>query len=133
MLLCQGATVVAFIIMAFLDNSALSMGLGFVFAALYAFALPLETLVIPLIVNDLFGTASYDQILGIMSSMNYLGFALGAPVTNLCYDTFGSYRPVLLIFSLLMIPIGIAFQLIIGKTHKQRAVELQANSGEMAN
>ena len=73
-------------------------------------ALPLETLIIPLIVNDLFGSTSYDKILGIMVGMNYVGYALGAPLVNLCYDVLGSYKPVLLLFSALMIPIAIVFQ-----------------------
>lgn len=118
MLLCQFSTVIAFAVMAFLDSSAIGLVLAMLFAVLYAVALPLETLVIPLIVNDLFGAASYDKILGIMTAMNYAGYALGSPVTNLCYDIFGSYKPVLLLFSGLMIPICIVFQYIIRSAKK---------------
>ena len=118
MLLCQISTVVAFAVMAFLDSSAVGFVLAMLFAVLYAVALPLETLVIPLIVNDLFGAASYDKILGIMTAMNYAGYALGSPVTNLCYDMFGSYKPVLLLFSALMMPICIMFQFVIRAANK---------------
>lgn len=115
---CQLSAVVALAVMAFLDSSAVSLILAMLCAVLYALALPLETLVIPLIVNDLFGAASYDKILGIMTAMNYAGYAFGSPVTNLCYDMFGSYKPVLLLFSALMIPICIMFRFVLRAANK---------------
>ena len=118
LILCQGSTVLAFLAMVFLSPSSSGMVLAMVFAVFYALALPLETLVIPLIVNDIFGVASYDKILGIFCAMNYTGYALGAPIVNLCYDVFGSYKPILLTFSLLMIPICIGFQLVIKAAKK---------------
>ena len=121
LILCQGSTVLAFLAMVFLSPSASGMVLAMVFALFYALALPLETLVIPLIVNDMFGVASYDKILGIFCAMNYTGYALGAPIVNLCYDIFGSYKPILLTFSLLMIPICIGFQFVISATKKEVA------------
>jgi len=120
LILCQGSTVLAFLAMVFLSPSASGMVLAMVFAIFYALALPLETLVIPLIVNDMFGVASYDKILGIFCAMNYTGYALGAPIVNLCYDIFGSYKPILLTFSLLMIPICIVFQFGVSAAQKDK-------------
>ena len=120
MVMCHAATVVAFLLMVFMSGSGLGMVLAIAFALLYAVALPLETLVVPLIANDLFGAASYDKVMGILYAMNYAGFALGSPITNLCYDAFGSYKPVLLIFSVLIIPISIVFQFVINAAHKER-------------
>lgn len=120
LILCQGSTVLAFLAMVFLSPSASGMVLAMVFAVFYALALPLETLVIPLIVNDMFGVASYDKILGIFCAMNYTGYALGAPIVNLCYDIFGSYKPILLTFSLLMIPICIVFQFGVSAAQKDK-------------
>ena len=120
MIVCQGAAVVAFFAMVLMDASALGAVLAVVFALCCALALPLETLVVPLIVNDLFGVASYDKILGIFVALNYTGYALGSPVMNLCYDAFGSYRPILLAFSLLMIPICAVFQFAITGARKEK-------------
>ena len=120
LILCQGSTVLAFLAMVFLSPSASGIVLAMVFAVFYALALPLETLVIPLIVNDMFGVASYDKILGIFCAMNYTGYALGAPIVNLCYDVFGSYKPILLTFSLLMIPICIVFQFGMDAAQKEK-------------
>ena len=80
---------------------------------LLALALPLETLVIPLIANDLFGTASYEKILGIFMAMNYAGYALGSPVTNLSFDLFGSYKPMIIVLGILIFAILVFFQFII--------------------
>lgn len=120
MLLCQGATVVAFVLLAVLDNSVLGMAGAVIFAVLYALALPLETLAVPLIVNDLFGAASYDKLLGILSAMNYAGYALSAPLVNLCYDITGSYTPILLLFSFLMIPTAVVFQFALRASDKEK-------------
>lgn len=121
LVLCQGSTVLAFLAMVLLNPSSSGMVLAMVFALFYAIALPLETLVIPLIVNDMFGAASYDKILGIFCAMNYTGYALGIPIVNLCYDIFGSYKPILITFSILMIPICIVFQIGICSAHKEKA------------
>ena len=113
LIVCELSAVVAYALLAFLDTSAVGLVLAMIFGILYAVALPLETLVIPLITNDLFGAASYDKILGIMTAMNYTGYALGNPLVNLSYDIFGTYKPVLLFFSALMIPICIVFQFVV--------------------
>lgn len=120
MIVCQGSAVAAFALLALVSNSLMGKIFAFSFAFLYALALPLETLVIPLIANDLFGSASYDKLLGIMLSMNYTGYALGGPIVNLCYDKFGTYTPVLWILSGLTVILLIIFQFVISAAHKQK-------------
>lgn len=120
MIVCQLAGVVGFIAMIFIQSSMTGMVLAVIFALLYALSLPLETLVIPLIVNDLFGNASFDKIMGMFIAMNYTGYALGAPIINLCFDTLGSYKPAFLIYSALMLITMIVFQRVLNKATKQR-------------
>ncbi len=120
MILCQGATVLAFVLMLLLDSTGLGMVLAVGFALLYALALPLETLMIPLISNDLFGTASFDKFLGIMTAVNYAGFALGALITNVCYDVLGSYKPIFLVFGVMMVLACVVFQFAIPEAHKEQ-------------
>ena len=119
-LICHSATTISFLLMAFLQASEFGKIQAIVFAVLFALAIPLETLVIPLIVNDLFGAASYDKILGICIAMNYIGYSIGCPLVNLGYDIIGSYSPILLVFGVLMIPTCIAFQLIISTAQKEK-------------
>lgn len=119
-LLCHCATTISFLLMAFLQASDFGKIQAILFAVLFALAIPLETLVIPLIVNDLFGAASYDKILGICIAMNYIGYSIGCPLVNLGYDIIGSYSPILLVFGLLMIPTCVVFQLIISAAQKEK-------------
>ena len=95
---------------------------------LYSLALPLETLVVPLIANDLFGLASYDRILGILLCMNYSGYALGAPLFNLCFDSFGSYVPILWICSGIMVTVAVIFQFILNASHKDKQAVLNEST-----
>lgn len=118
MIACQMSAVVAYALLAFLTDSAAGLAVAMIFAVLYAVALPLETIVIPLFTNELFGAASFDKILGIMAAMNYTGYAVSSPLVNLSYDAFGSYKPALLLFSALMIPICIITQLVIRAANK---------------
>ncbi len=128
MTICQLAGAVAFATMLFITPSTMGMVLTMVFALLYALSLPLETLVVPLIVNDLFGNTSYDKLLGMFIAMNYSGYALGAPVVNLCYDKFGSYKPAFLIYSILMVVCCVVFQFVIRSAHKEKEKVIAASS-----
>ena len=72
---------------------------------------------IPLIVNDLFGDASFDKIMGVFIAMNYTGYALGAPIINLCYDMLSSYKPAFVLYSGLMLVTLFVFQGILKRSH----------------
>ena len=111
MIVCQIAAIVAFLALMFSGPTPVGLLLSMVFAVLYSVSLPLETLIIPLLVNDFFGAISYDQILGIYAAINYAGYALGAPIVNWCYDLFGSYKPIFLLFAILMFIIVFIFRL----------------------
>lgn len=118
--LCQLTTSVSFFLMAALDTSDSGRVFAILFALLFAIAIPLETLVIPLIVNDLFGSVSYGKILGIFIAMNYTGYAIGCPVVNLGYDIIGSYSPIFLVFGVLMLPTCAVFQRIIRVAQREK-------------
>lgn len=130
MLICQSSAVVAFLILAFLKTSGIGVVFAFAYALFFALAMPLETLVIPLIANDLFGTASYDKCLGFLIAMNYTGYALGAPIVNLCYDVFGTYVPILLILSVVTVITGTLFQFVISASNKVKQQILESESAK---
>lgn len=122
--ICQGASVIIYVILAATTDSLTGKILAMAFGILYSLALPLETIVIPLIVNEIFGNASYDKILGILISMNHIGYALGAPIVNLSYDILGSYKPILIIFSGIMLLILIGFQFVLNTAQKEKKAVL---------
>lgn len=127
MAVCPLAAVIAFIVMTLVAGASLpAMILAMIFCILYALALPLETLVIPLIVNDLFGSVSYEKMLGIFSAVNYIGYAVGSPVINLTYDVFGSYKYALWVCAGVMLCGCIAFRFVlkeVSKIRQQQAME----------
>lgn len=117
------ATVSLFLLSAIKGNE-----IGFVLAIVYTviaqYALPLETIMLPIYASDLFGQASYAKIMGLFVSVNTAGFAVGAPFMNLCYDLFGSYVPSLVLVGCLMLGMAVLLQFVISAAHKeQRRVE----------
>lgn len=126
--MCYIAAVLALIFMAILNGSGTGRILAVGYILLYSLALPLETLVVPLIANDLFGLASYDRILGILLCMNYSGYALGAPIFNLCFDSFGSYVPILWICSGIIVTVAVIFQFILNASHKDKQAVLNEST-----
>lgn len=130
MLICQSAGAVAFMALAITANTAFGKSAAVIFAILYALALPLETLVIPLIANELFGSAAYDKLLGILLAMNYSGYALGGPIVNLFYQHFHDYKQILTILSVLTVILLISFQFVITSANKKKQ---QIQAEEVAN
>ena len=126
MILCQGAGIIAFIALAITSNTVIGKTAAVSFAILYALALPLETLVVPLIANDLFGSAAYDKLLGILLAMNYSGYAMGGPVVNLFYQHFGDYKQILTILSILTVILLVSFQFVISAANRKKKEILAA-------
>ena len=109
--ICQGATAVGFTMLLLLNESGSAAAL--IFPVVFAFALPLETIMIPLIVSDVFGTAAYNRVLGIYTAVTCAGFTVAGPLSNLIFDTFGSYRPAILGYGGIMILVSAALHITI--------------------
>lgn len=124
MLMCQIAALVTFVLKGSLTNSTI----GLVFAAtatiLSNVALPLETVMIPLMTNDLFGSASYSKVLGIFMAMNSLGLCLGSPMGELLRRITGDYRICFWLFSILLVVVIISFQFVLNAANKQKTAVL---------
>ena len=114
MLFCGVCTVIATAVLALVSNNSMAM----IYSILESFAAPLETIMIPLIVLDLFGSESYAKILGLFISFNTAGYALGAPLVNSIFDLTGSYKSILLILSALSALVMVLMQFCIAKAHK---------------
>jgi hypothetical protein len=80
---------------------------------------------LPIYAADLFGEHSYEKVLGIFVSVNVMGYALGTPSVNLCFDLVGTYKPILFVCSAIMLAVTVVMQLVVSKAHKMR-VEVAA-------
>ena len=120
MLICQGFALVSFIALALAGSSAFGMGCAAVWAATSSLALPLETVMLPLITADLFGEKDFPKLVGIIVSLNVSGYAVGTPLVNLLFDLTGTYMSMLYIIVPTVIALMVAFVLIIRAAHKLR-------------
>ena len=105
---------------------------GFILAVIYTlisqFAIPLETVMLPIYAADLFGKKSYPKILGLFVSVNTAGYAVGSPMMNLCYDIFGSYVPALYLVGCIMLGLVILLQFVISVAHRDQKKLLESEN-----
>lgn len=126
---CTVVAVISAVLMTFIDSSPFGIALAFIYGVICSFALPLETVMLPIYANDLFGAKSFDKVLGLFVSVNTAGYAVGAPVMNLCYDVLGSYVPALIVAAVIMAALVILLQVVITSAHNmRRAVEREESS-----
>ena len=125
--MCSITGAIVMFLLSLVTNSPIGMAIAMIYSVFSSLALPLETIMLPIYASDLFGEKSYEKILGIFVSVNTAGYALGAPVVNLCYDSLGTYSPILVICSFIMLLITVVMQFVISKAHRvRREVEASA-------
>ena len=125
--LCCAAAVASIILLASVNPTG-GRWAAYVYSPMMSLALPMETIMLPLIAASLFGDRDFEKLLGIFVSVNTAGFAVGVPLSNLCHDLLGSYRPALMVTALLMTAVTAAYQFIITAAERRRAaVEADGN------
>jgi len=125
---CTFIAIATTFLLAFIKGNDVGFILAVVYSVVSPFALPLETIMLPIYALDLFGNKSYAKILGIFVSVNVSGYALGGPVMNLCYDIFGTYVPALIIVSCVMLIVFVLLQFVISAAHKEQKRVLAENN-----
>lgn len=114
--------IAAFLSMILLLNSNSESGgkiAAMAYGFLSSFALPLETIMLPIYAEVFSEEKSFNKILGIFVSVNTAGYAIGAPVANLCYDITGSYNAFLYISCLLIVFAAFIMQISINKARQK--------------
>jgi len=120
LLLCQSAALITFVLKGLLTNSTLGLVMAMTATVCSSFAMPLETVMLTLVTNDLFGSASYNKVLGVFLAMNSLGLCLGTPLGELIRRLTGDYRICFWIFSIILVVVIISYQFIINAAQKQK-------------
>ena len=106
--ICYLSGIVA-IVLLFTVSQGAHYSVAYVYTVFVALALPLETIMLPIYARELFGEQRFNVALGIFAAVNTAGYALGAPLANLCYDIFGNYNITLYISVVVM---AIAFVIV---------------------
>lgn len=127
--ICLFSSFVSLISLVFVSNTSLGIVLAYVRIVFNAIALPLETVMLPLYASELFGNKSFVSVLGVFSSANYVGFALGSPIGNVMFDLFGNYNVAFILFGALMVFVTIAMQFVVKYARKDKQLILENIEG----
>jgi len=108
-----------------------------IYSIISSIALPLETIMIPLLVAEMFGKKCYSKIMGYFLGLNTLGYALGAIVVNKFFDLFGSYKGIFGVLGIVLALNLIVIQFVFVSAKKDRiafeASLQETNRGSGAN
>ena len=118
--MCMIAVIVAFTSLLLADNSIGGKVLAMVYSVFSSLALPLETIMLPLYVGYFFGQKSFGKVLGVFVAVNTAGYALGAPLSNVCFDLTGSYNVALYVGIALIAAVIFGTNAVISQSNKER-------------
>lgn len=94
----------------------------YLYAPLSAMALPIETVLLPLLTMELIGQKAYARVMGIIVGIVQLGYCGGSLIPNYFFDHFGTYRGIYTAFGCLVLITVTVVNICITKAHKERAV-----------
>jgi MFS family permease len=118
------STFLALACVAMLSNTLTGKIIASVRVVFSAVALPLETVMISLFANELFGNKSFNKVVGIFSAATTAGFALASPFSQLWKKLFGSYTVSMIVFACLMLFVSVAMQFTIRAAYRDRKIIL---------
>jgi len=118
MLFCSICSVLSIIILPFAYTTIAAV----LHKILISFGLPLETIMLPLIAKECFGQRSYAFLMGLIVSVNTLGYSVGSPLMNLVFDRTGTYSGALFFMAGLMAVTAVVMQLVISAAHRERTI-----------
>ena len=94
--------------------------LTFIYLFIAPFALPLESVMIPLLAKTLFGLKDFNKIMGYFFAVNTFGMAFGTSASNIVYDIFKSYVPCLRVLVVMFMITSFIGILAISLSEKER-------------
>ena len=110
----SGAMLVTLVLL-FMTDGTLGFFMAAAYSALFALALPLETVMLPIYTREFFDKESFGRMLGILVAVNTAGYALGAPFLNMIYDLTGSYAAGFITVGTIMLVVLVTLQVLISQ------------------
>lgn len=110
----SGAMLVTLVLL-FMTDGTLGFFMAVAYSALFALALPLETVMLPIYTREFFDKESFGRMLGILVAVNTAGYALGAPFLNMIYDLSGSYAAGFITVGTVMLVVLVTLQVLISQ------------------
>ena len=87
----------------------------------FSMALPVMTILVPLLASSLFGYQAQNQYNGIFLSMVSAAGIVASPISNAVYDRIGTYSPVFLVAAVLTVVLMGGYLLLYRLADKDRA------------
>ena len=128
--MCLFSATSAFIMKLFVNTSVLGMVLAMVSSVIVVFATPMETVMLSLINNDLFGSKPYEKVQGVLMAVNSLSLCLGSPLADIYHDMFGTYKPCFWFFAIVFTFVALGYTFVIRAAHKDRKAILEKIESE---
>jgi MFS family permease len=75
----------------------------YVIGAIIGFSVVLISVMVPIVIREIFGLKDYAGILGLVIGVRTVGIAAGPPLLNLVYDLSGTYQPAFIAYLGLMV------------------------------
>jgi len=113
-----------------ITNTPVGHVIAFVRGIFSSFALPLETVMLPLFAMELFGNKEYEKFVGIFASASSAGFAIGSPFGNICYDLLGNYNLAFYVFGAMLIFVTVTMQYVLSAANRDRKAIEEAEKEE---
>ncbi len=126
------AILISMSLLILMDNSFFGKIIAVCRSVIGSFGTPLETVMIPIFVTEFFGNKDFDKLIGIVASVNYAGFGIGAPLGNLFYDLLGGYRWAFALFAVLMVFSTVSLQFVLKAANRDRQKILAALEEQQA-
>ena len=120
MTVCHISAILATLLLSLAGAGAFGRASAAGYAVISSLAMPLETIMLSLFAAELFGTRAFPHTMSIFAAVNTAGYAVSTPVANWCFDSFGSYVPVILCYCGIMAAVTVVFQFILSAAHRDR-------------
>lgn len=128
MLICTGTAIVVVICLALVTPTPEGKVLAIIYSVFSGLALPLETVMLPIISSELFGERSFNQVLGIAGSANAIGYAVASPIMNKFWDIYGTYSYGMFICLGLLVGVIILMQIVITSAYSRKRMILSTHT-----
>ena len=99
MLICIGADAIALLLLTLVKG----YGMALVTIIIFSMALPVMTILVPLLASSLFGYQAQNQYNGLFLSMVSAAGIVASPISNSVFDRIGTYCPVFWVASALSV------------------------------
>lgn len=108
-LTCNAAALGMTVLLCVVSGSALGKILAMTFAVFAGLALPLQTVLLPLMAGDMFRGEDYGKVLGIYIAASNAGSVTGTLLSNLCFDYWGTYLHIFIADGVIIVAVSVAF------------------------